>query len=94
MHSGVFRSTFAKRRAILKRREFSLGKGEVVSSILTGSTRHAAICALFVLALFVIAQTEATHEHGKNSGTLFGGHSRLSDNRSLMFACLLSKADK
>jgi hypothetical protein len=58
MHSGVFRSTFAKRRAILKRREFSLGKGEVVSSILTGSTRHAAICALFVLALFVIAQTE------------------------------------
>jgi hypothetical protein len=30
----------------------------------------------------------ATHEHGKNPETLFGGHSRLSGNGSLMFACL------
>ena len=30
-----------------------LGKGEVVSSILTGSTRHAPTCGLFVLAFFL-----------------------------------------
>ena len=67
--------------------EHPLGKGEVVSSILTGSTRHAPICALFVLAFSVIAQTERRTNTAKIPGTLFGGHSRLSGNRSLIFAC-------
>jgi hypothetical protein len=65
-----------------------LGKGEVVSSILTGSTRHAPTCGLFVLAFFRHRTNGATHEHGKNPGTLLRAHSQLSGNRSLMFACL------
>ena len=68
--------------------EHPLGKGEVVSSILTGSTRHAPICALFVLAFFAVAQTERRTNMGKIRGLCSGGHSRLSGNRSLMFACL------
>ena len=68
--------------------EHPLGKGEVVSSILTGSTRHAPICALFVLAFAVIAQTERRTNMGESPGTSFRAHSQLSGNRSLMFACL------
>src|SRR2546427_1095075 len=48
--------------------EHPLGKGEVVSSILTGSTRHAPICGLFVLTFSVTAQTERRTYMGKIRG--------------------------
>ena len=55
IHWSIFASCRRCRSSVV---EHPLGKGEVVSSILTGSTRHAPTCALLVLALFVIAQTE------------------------------------
>jgi hypothetical protein len=72
----------------MREQRHPLGKGEVVSSILTGSTRRASICGLFVLAFSVIAQTERRTNMTKIPGTLFGARSRLSGNRPLIFACL------
>jgi len=65
----------------MREQRHPLGKGEVVSSILTGSTRPAPLHALFVLALFVIAQTERRTNMAKNPGTLVPPHSRLSSDR-------------
>ena len=87
-HRSIFASRRRCRSSVV---EHPLGKGEVVSSILTGSTRHTPM-RLFVLAIAVTAQTERRTNMGKIRG-LCSPHTlvvrqRLADVR------LPAKADK